>query len=231
MGLEKIPGACLISARDSNVFFSTLILIQPWNKAFWKASSRVLNAHSQEDQRKSPKFQAAQLNFQVLQPLLFLYCVWKNVKMYRYSQCMTWAATSDANVCTSMLSHFSDVQLCATLWTVAHQAPRSMGFSRQEPWSGLPCPPSGDLPDPGTESKASWVFCIAGRFFTAEPPGKPLDKNVSSVDHIKGERLTWSLIKQFPILTLPYKFNKGQPLLPSDWISKARPDASQDGGL
>ena len=37
----------------------------------------------------------------------------------------------------------------ATLWTVAHQAPLSMGFSRQEYWSGLPCPPPGDLPDPG----------------------------------------------------------------------------------
>ena len=53
-----------------------------------------------------------------------------------------------------------------TLWTVAHQAPRSRGFSRQEYWSGLPCPPPGDLPDPGK------VSCTAGRFFTAEPPGK-----------------------------------------------------------
>ena len=37
----------------------------------------------------------------------------------------------------------------ATLWTVAHQAPLSLGFSRLEYWSGLPCPPTGDLPDPG----------------------------------------------------------------------------------
>ena len=55
-------------------------------------------------------------------------------------------------------------------WTVAHQAPLSKGFSRQEYWSGLPCLPPGDLPDPGIER----VSCIAGRFFTAEPPGKPL---------------------------------------------------------
>ena len=47
------------------------------------------------------------------------------------------------------LSHFSRVRLSATLWTVAHRAPLSRGFSRQEYWSGLPCPPSGDLPDPG----------------------------------------------------------------------------------
>ena len=47
-----------------------------------------------------------------------------------------------------MVSHFSRVQLFATLWTVAHQAPLSMGFSRQEHWSRLPCTPPGDLPDP-----------------------------------------------------------------------------------
>ena len=50
-----------------------------------------------------------------------------------------------------MLSHFSRVQLFATLWTVAHQAPLFMGFSRQEYWRGLPCPPPEDLPDPGIE--------------------------------------------------------------------------------
>ena len=50
-----------------------------------------------------------------------------------------------------MLSYFSRVHLFATLWTVAHQAPLSMGFSRQEYWSGLPCPPPGDLPNLGIE--------------------------------------------------------------------------------
>ena len=50
-----------------------------------------------------------------------------------------------------MLNHFNSVQLFRTLWTVAHQAPLSMGFSSQEYWSGLPCPPPGDLPDPGIE--------------------------------------------------------------------------------
>ena len=47
-----------------------------------------------------------------------------------------------------VLSRSSCVRLFATLWTVAHQAPLSMGFSRQEHWRGLPCPPPGDLPDP-----------------------------------------------------------------------------------
>ena len=46
-----------------------------------------------------------------------------------------------------MLSHFGRVRLFATLWTVARQVPLSMGFSRQEYWSGLLCPSPGDLPD------------------------------------------------------------------------------------
>ena len=50
-----------------------------------------------------------------------------------------------------MLKRFSCVQLFGILWTVAHQAPLSMGFSRQEYWSGLPCPPQGDLSEPGIE--------------------------------------------------------------------------------
>ena len=53
--------------------------------------------------------------------------------------------------------------------TVACQAPPSMGFSRQEYWSGLPFPPPGDLPDPGTEPVSP---ALAGRFFTTEPRGK-----------------------------------------------------------
>ena len=48
-----------------------------------------------------------------------------------------------------MLSHFSFVQLFVTSWTVEHQAPLSVGFSRQEYWSGIPTP--GDLPDPRIE--------------------------------------------------------------------------------
>jgi len=50
-------------------------------------------------------------------------------------------------VCACVLSHFGRVQLFATPWTVAHQAPLSLGFCRQEYWSGLPCPPPGNLPD------------------------------------------------------------------------------------
>ena len=65
----------------------------------------------------------------------------------------------------------SVVQSCLTLvapWTVAHQVPLSMGFSRQEYWSGLPFPTAGDLLDPGIELASR---ALAGRFFTTEPLG------------------------------------------------------------
>ena len=59
-----------------------------------------------------------------------------------------------------MLSSFSCVQLFAVLWTVACQTPLSMGFSRQEYWSRLPCPPPGDLPDPGMEPPFSTAAAL-----------------------------------------------------------------------
>ena len=68
---------------------------------------------------------------------------------------------------------FSRVRLFVTSWTVAHQTPLSMGFSRQENWTGLPFPPPGDLPNPGTEPKSLTSPALASRFFTTEPRGKP----------------------------------------------------------
>ena len=56
-----------------------------------------------------------------------------------------------------MQSHFSHAQLFVTLWTVAHQVPLAMGFSRQEYWSELPYPPPGDLPDPGIKPVPSAI--------------------------------------------------------------------------
>ena len=69
-----------------------------------------------------------------------------------------------------LLSH---VQFFGILQAVANQAPLSMGFSRQEYWSGLPFSPPGDLPKPGIESMPPVSPSLAGRFFTIEPPRKP----------------------------------------------------------
>ena len=65
-----------------------------------------------------------------------------------------------------MLSCFNKVQLFATIWAVACQASLSMGFSRQEYWSGLPCPPPRDIPDPGIEPAFPMSPALAGGFFT-----------------------------------------------------------------
>ena len=67
----------------------------------------------------------------------------------------------------------SHVQICVTPWTVAHQAPRSMGFSWHEYWGGLPCPPLGDLPHPRIEPMSLIAPALAGMFFTVEPLGSP----------------------------------------------------------
>ena len=68
------------------------------------------------------------------------------------------------------MKSLSHVQLFATPWTVAHQAPLSMGFSRQEYWGGLPFPSPEDLPDPGIEPRSPVLQADA---LTSEPPGKP----------------------------------------------------------
>ena len=83
-------------------------------------------------------------------------------------------------ICMCMLSRFSHVQLFAILWTVAHQAPLSTGVSRQEYWRGLPCPPPGDLHDPGIEPMSLTSPILADAFLPLAPPGKPIAyKNVA----------------------------------------------------
>ena len=84
-----------------------------------------------------------------------------------------------------MLSCFSHIQLCAVLWTGARQASLSMGFSRQEYWSGLPCPPPGDLPDPRIKPECLKFLALAGRFVAQ------LVKNPSAVWETWVRSLGW----------------------------------------
>ena len=73
-------------------------------------------------------------------------------------------------MCEYTTKSLSRVQLFVTPWTVACQAPLSMGFSRKEYWSGLPRPPPGDLSHMGIKPVPP---ALSGGFFTTEPPGKP----------------------------------------------------------
>ena len=87
---------------------------------------------------------------------------------------------------TCVLSHFSHVQLFATPWTTAHQAPLSLGFSRPEYWSGLPHPPPGDLPDPGIKPVSLMSPALAARLFTTSATWQTPRKTCSD--------LHWSLL-------------------------------------
>ena len=71
------------------------------------------------------------------------------------------------------MKSLSRVRLFSTPWTVAYQAPPSMGFSRQEYWSGVPVPSPGDLPDPGIKAGSP---TFQADTLTSEPPGKPNER-------------------------------------------------------
>ena len=77
-----------------------------------------------------------------------------------------------------LLSHFS--HFFVTPWTVAYQAPLSMGFPRKQYWSGLPCPPPGDLPKPGIKPTCSVCSALPADSLP-EPPGKPRRTSIISV--------------------------------------------------
>ena len=79
-----------------------------------------------------------------------------------HSLCYYWT------VC-AVVSCFSHVQLFVTPWTIALQAPLSMGFSRQEYWSGLPFPSPGDLPNTGTEPVSLMSLALTGMLFILVP--------------------------------------------------------------
>ena len=74
-----------------------------------------------------------------------------------------------------LLNCFICVWLLATQWTVAWQAPLSLGFSRQEYWSGLLCSPAGDLPDPGIKPMSPVVSALQEDSLTIEPLGRSLN--------------------------------------------------------
>ena len=95
---------------------------------------------------------------------------------------------SEKEPCACLLSPFSHVRLFVTHWTAALQAPPSVGFFRQEYWSMLPCPPPGDLPDPGIKPGSLTSPALAGGFSTTnttwEAPRKshPLPKPAGKAD-------------------------------------------------
>ena len=94
-----------------------------------------------------------------------------------------WSVVSFLNYC-----HSSRVHLCETLWTAAREAPLSTGFSRQEHWSELPCPPPGDLLDPGIKPTFVPSPALADGFFTTS---KPSPKNLKK--HAGDKEVLWKI--------------------------------------
>ena len=93
--------------------------------------------------------------------------------------------------CACMLSPFSCVWLCATLWTTACQALLSKGFSRQDYWSGLPCPPPGNRSDPGIKPVSLMTPALAGGFFTTSATWEALI-------HLRGQFISSPSIAPLP---------------------------------
>ena len=130
-----------------------------------------------------------------------------------------------------MLSHFSHVQLFETQGTVAHQAPLSMGFSRQEHCGGLPCPPPGDLPDPGYNSLLLCLLHCRWILYTLSYLRSPFSfyfssKTVPPPMSILSIKTSLTPFTQWPVpenlctilnLSLPILPYSGHPLSPSPW--------------
>ena len=103
--------------------------------------------------------------------------VWqKPLQYYKVISLQLIKKIKEKKVCVCARTHMcalTHVQLFATPWTVANQAPLSIGFPRQEYWSGSPFPTPRDLPDPEMEPTSLSAPALAGGFFTTVPPGKP----------------------------------------------------------
>ena len=102
------------------------------------------------------------------------------------------ASLWEPHMCVCMLSCFSHVQLFVSLWTVAHQAPLSMGFSTQEYWSGLSFPPSGNLPDSGIEPVSLTSLALVGGFFITSTTWEALGSRIG-IENITTLQRIWKL--------------------------------------
>ena len=151
---------CDIASQSVQLLSHVQLFATPWTAAR-QASLSITNSQSLL-KRMSIKSVLPSSHLILCPPLLLLPSIFPSDIAKARKQCVKLWDSFSLHAC--VLSHFSRVWLFETLWTVAYWAPLSMGFSRQEYWSGLLCPPPG-----GGYSQLrdhTPVFCIAGRFFT-----------------------------------------------------------------
>ena len=115
------------------------------------------------------------------------------LKTYNYCHNSLYDCSTKSNFYIAcMLSHFSHVQLFVTPWTVAHQAPLSMGFSRQEHWSRLPFPPPGDFPDQGIKPASPVAPALqADSLYRLSHQGSPQKQPILSNFYITTHIQSW----------------------------------------
>ena len=121
----------------------------------------------------------ATMKIKVLKMFFYL-CAFLSVYLYTYLCICHLSVYLSSYLGAWVLRPFSQVRLCVTQWTVACQAPLSMGFSRQGYWSGLPCPPPGDLSNPGIKPTFLSSPALTGVFFTTSAAWEALDYTYGS---------------------------------------------------
>ena len=134
-------------------------------------------------------------------------------KKNTYFSSTIWHWVFPTLMCACMLSHFNCIQLFVTLWTVAFQAPLSMGLSRQEYWSGLPGPPPGDIPNPGIEPTSLMSLELA-----LVLPGKPPTLITPSIfARFMSVKVWYSWFSKFSI-TFEWIFIQQKLILKKDFV-------------
>ena len=167
-------------------------IITKWKKPIWKGyilyDSKYMNSGKGKTMEKIKRSVVArswrrQGWISSAQRVYFFLGQWNYTLWYPYGIHVI------KHVC--VLSLFSRVPLFATLWTVAHQATLSMGFSRQEYWSGLPCPPAGDLLDLGIKPMSLASPVLAAEFIIPRTTWEALYicQNLQNIHHQE-----WTLI-------------------------------------
>ena len=126
-----------------------------------------------------------------------------------WKYCAKWNKWDTRLHIVCVLSHFSHVQLLATPWTVAYQASLSMGFSRQEYWSGLPFPPPGDLPNPRIKPASLSSPTLAGRFFTTSTTWESENRSVMSYSVTSMGCTVHGILKARILEGVAFSFSRG----------------------
>ena len=128
-----------------------------WLTDFWMDQDR-----GSRGERAESHFEFAELSYLEISKRKYIAPNWTCDSIWTYS---SQSRNSPLSI-QVRLSLFSCVRLCVTLWTTACQTPLSMRYSRQEQWSGLPCPPPGDLLKPGIEHTSLMSPALEGGFFS-----------------------------------------------------------------